>query len=74
LADICLVDPPIARASILVGTSCSVLVRSAVPNAKWWFGRRPRSTSNSWMARYESENRRYERTAQTMISGSKWRH
>jgi len=30
--------------------------------------------SNSSTSRYESENRRYQRTAQTMISGSKWRH
>jgi len=30
--------------------------------------------SNSSTSRYESENRRYQRTAQTMISGSKCRH
>jgi len=34
----------------------------------------PRSMSNSSTSRYESENRRYQRTAQTMISGSKCRH
>jgi hypothetical protein len=30
--------------------------------------------SNSSTSRYESENRRYQRTAQTMTSGSKCRH
>ncbi len=30
--------------------------------------------SNSSTSPYESENRRYQRTAQTMISGSKCRH
>ena len=30
--------------------------------------------SNSSTSRYERENRRYQRTAQTMISGSKCRH
>src|SRR5512132_2469720 len=30
--------------------------------------------SNFSTSRYESENRRYQRTAQTMISGSKCRH
>jgi hypothetical protein len=30
--------------------------------------------SNSSTSRYESENRRYQRTAQTIISGSKCRH
>ena len=30
--------------------------------------------SNSSTSRYESENRRHKRTAQTMISGSKCRH
>ena len=30
--------------------------------------------SNSSTSRYESENRRYQRTLQTMISGSKCRH
>src|ERR1700694_4547715 len=39
-----------------------------------WSAGRPRSMSNSATSRYESENRRYQRTAQTMISGSKCRH
>src|SRR6266436_2600224 len=39
-----------------------------------WSAERPRSRSNSSTSRYESENRRYQRTAQTMISGSKCRH
>src|SRR4026208_1843403 len=39
-----------------------------------WSAGRPRSRSNSSTSRYESENRRYQRTAQTMISGSKCRH
>src|SRR5258708_28616492 len=39
-----------------------------------WSAGRQRSMSNSSTSRYESENRRYQRTAQTMISGSKCRH
>src|ERR1700682_1973331 len=39
-----------------------------------WSAGRPRSASNSSTSRYESENRRYQRTAQTMTSGSKCRH
>src|SRR5260370_41549534 len=39
-----------------------------------WSAGRPRSMSNPSTSRYESENRRYQRTAQTMISGSKCRH
>src|SRR6266478_3336538 len=39
-----------------------------------WSAGRHRSMSNSSTSRYESENRRYQRTAQTMISGSKCRH
>src|SRR5882762_4652562 len=39
-----------------------------------WSAARPRSRSNSSTSPYESENRRYQRTAQTMISGSKCRH
>jgi len=39
-----------------------------------WSAGRPRSVSNSSTSRYESENRRYQRTAQTMISGSKCLH
>src|SRR5713226_2894115 len=39
-----------------------------------WSAGRPRSMSNSSTSRYESENRRYQRTAQTIISGSKCRH
>jgi len=42
-------------------------------NSLVWSARRPRSVSNSSTSRYERENRRYQRTAQTMISGSKCR-
>src|ERR1700745_439729 len=39
-----------------------------------WSAAKPRSTSNSSTSRYERENRRYQRTAQTINSGSKCRH
>ena len=39
-----------------------------------WSAGRARSISNSSASRYESESRKYHRTAQTIISGSKCRH
>src|SRR5215831_21309427 len=39
-----------------------------------WWAARPRSPTSSSTSRYEREYRKYQRTAQRMIAGSKWRH
>jgi hypothetical protein len=39
-----------------------------------WSAGRPRSVRSSSTFRYDSENRRYQPTAQVITAGSKWRH
>src|SRR5213593_3544987 len=39
-----------------------------------WSAARPRSVTSSSTSRYEREYRKYQRTAQRMIAGSKCRH
>jgi hypothetical protein len=39
-----------------------------------WSAGRPRSVRSSSTSRYDSENRRYQRTAQRIVSGAKCRH
>jgi hypothetical protein len=39
-----------------------------------WSAGRPRSVTSSSTSRYEREYRKYQRTAQRMIAGSKCRH
>jgi hypothetical protein len=77
LANVGFVDPPRAVGwfqfppTLLVKFRCIALHPG--PN-RGVVGREPRSISNSSSSRCESENRRYQRTARTMISGSKGHH
>jgi hypothetical protein len=77
LADIRLIDPPRAIGGFQFSSASLVQFWSVAlypaPNGGV-VGWQTRSTSNSSTSRYESENRRDQRTAQTMISGWKWRH
>ena len=77
LANVRFVDPPgavgrfeFAPASLVQFGSVRCTQRQMVV----WSAGRPRSMINSSTSRYESENRRYQRTAQTITSGSKCRH
>jgi hypothetical protein len=62
--------------SVRAGIFYSVRGRSAAPSAKWWCGQPGDLVPWSIPRRPDtiSENRRYQRTAQTMTSGSKCRH